>query len=826
MSRKRRSRRSRAHIILAVLGALAALVVAAFALVAVAAAALLADYTRDLPKLTKTSLPRPEQTTKLYASDGHLLTSLYVDQNRVLLPLKKIPLHTRRAIVDIEDHRFWEHQGVDTKAIARAIRANLTSGQLLEGGSTITQQYVRNGVISPERTLRRKIREALLAYRLEQVLSKTEILERYLNTVYFGQSAYGVEAAAVTYFGKHAGKLSLAESALLAGLIKSPNRLSPHTNLQGARTARNRVLAMMLRLGHISKAQYEQAIRSRVKVSPPRQPSSVAPYFTDHVKQRLIERYGADTVFRGGLRVKTTIDLRMQREAERAWRAVLGRPGDPSVAVVALDPRNGAIRALVGGRDFRSSKYNLATQAHRQPGSAFKPFVLAAALEEGVSPGKKYPSGPVRIRLPGGGTWNVDNATEGSGGPPMTLRDATIDSVNGVFARLIMDVGADKVVTSASELGIKTPLAGNPAMALGGLPHGVTPLEMASAYGSFANGGQWLAPWAVVSVTDSSGNTLESPTPVGRQAIRPQTAAVITDILRGVIREGTGTEAEIGRPAAGKTGTTQQYRDAWFVGYTPELSVAVWVGYPDVERAMTNVRGVAVRGGTFPARIWARFMIAALSRTSATAFADARRGLVKVKVCSESALLPNEYCPSVTIAEFVRGAQPSNACNLHGPSGKNPVEVKVPYVIGLTKQAAQRQLERMGLKVSVQYRQEDPGGVVLAQSPVASSVVAQGSMIYLTISRATTPNRAPAARFTFAPSSPAAREPVDFNASSSWDADGDMRSYQWSFGDGSYGEGEAVSHAYGHIGTYSVTLTVSDYAGNATSVTRQIAVRP
>lgn len=622
------------------------------------AAATLASYEQDLPRLRTGDLRRADQTTKLYSSDGYLLTSLHAEENRVVLPLSRIPRQTQQAIVDIEDERFRLHHGVDLEAVARAIRVNLASGAVVEGGSTIDQQYVRIILGSREKTLRRKIREALLAYRLERILTKEEILSRYLNTVYFGQGAYGVEAAAMTYFRKHAPKLTLAESALLAGLIRSPNRLSP-------RARRDAVLRKMFALRHITKAQLDGGLRQPIHVFEPRPATSAAPYFTEHVRKILIDRYGADAVFKGGLRVRTTLSLKMQRAADSAWRSVLGGHADPSVAIVAVDPRNGHIKAMAGGRSFAAAKYNLATQAHRQPGSAFKTFVLAAALEEGVPPEKRYESAPALIELPEGGTWNVSNATEGSGGGLMTVRDATVHSVNAVFARLVMDIGAEKVATTAADVGIVTPTGENPAIALGGLRRGVTPLDMASAYGTFANHGVWMEPMAIGKVTDSSGRLVEAEQPVSSAGVTARTARLVTDILQQVIERGTGTGADIGRPAAGKTGTTQTYRDAWFVGYVPSLAASVWVGYPRRQRSMADVHGIAVKGGTFPAMIWARFMRKALAGVRPVPFAKPGVGLVRAKVCTESDFLATRRCPDTVFAQFARGTQPTTRCRIH-----------------------------------------------------------------------------------------------------------------------------------------------------------------
>lgn len=802
------------------------------------------SFGEDLPRLRKGDLPRPDQTTKIYASDGSLLATLFAEQNRQPLSINNIPWVVTQAVIDIEDERFWTHEGVDFKAVARAVRVNMASGQVLEGGSTIEQQYVRAILISREKTLKRKIREAMLAYRLGRVLSKSEILERYLNTVYFGQSAYGIEAAAVTYFGKHAGKLTLSQAALLAGLIKSPNRLSPHASPVEAKRRRNVVLRKMYALKHVKPEQFRAALAAPLGVRSPRPPRSRTPYFTEYVKQQLIDKYGAGMVFRGGLRVRTTIDLRLQAVAERAWRAVLGRGSDPSVAIVAVDPRNGFIRAMVGGRGFVKSKYNLATQAHRQPGSAFKPFVLATALEEGMSPNKKIDSAPALIDLPNGGTWNVGNATEGSGGAPMRLRDATVHSVNAVFARLVMDIGPEKVAATAGDLGIRTRLENNPAIALGGMRRGVTPLEMASAYGSFAQTGVNYEPVAVIQISNARGRVIDTAQPLGMSGVSAGTAYLVTDILRDVIGKGTGTQADIGRPAAGKTGTTQSYRDAWFVGYVPTLAAAVWVGYPGTERPMTNVRGIAVKGGTFPAMIWARFMRRALAGRPVVAFRSAGRDLVKVKVCTESDLRATKYCPDTAEGQFVRGSEPRTNCNLHGPGGtatSSGGKATVPGLFNLGKNDAVSRLAAAGFRVQVRTVSSGPVGLVQSQWPYAGAKVARGSTVAITVAGGDAAGAAGAASGSGASTTQSGKPPVAvFSTSSStvgtgqtlicdaalsWDPNGDISSYRWTFGDGGYAQGETVSHTYGGSGKFTVTLTVTDRDGLVDSTSRTVTVR-
>ncbi len=566
----------------------------------------IASALKEMPRL---SLDKPivnAQTTKVFASDGSLIADLFVEQNRVIIPLSDISLHLQHAVVSIEDERFYDHQGVDIKAIARAIYINLRSGEIVEGGSTISQQYVKNSFITPEKTMQRKIKEAILAYQLERTLSKKKILENYLNTIYFGHSVYGAQTAAQFYFNKDAKDLTLDEAAFLAGLIRSPNRYSPYINPEKALARRNTVLKKMASLGFITPKEAEAAMALPIKVSPPEQKIAVAPYFLEYVKQMLIDKYGANMVFKGGLRIYTTLDLKMQQAAEEAVSKVLDRPDDPSAALVAIDPKTGYIRALVGGKDFNTQKFNLAVQGHRQAGSAFKTFVLTTAIDQGISPNKVYRSTPVTIKLPGK-DWEVHNYTEGSGGPPMSIKAGTIHSVNCVYARLIMDVGPQNVVDMAKRMGIVTPLEPYPAIALGGLKTGVTPLEMASAYGTLANQGVHIKPTPVIKIMDSSGKVIEKNRNVKRSAMDPSVAYMVTDILQDVISYGTGTRARIGRPAAGKTGTTQNYRDAWFAGYTPDLVAAVWVGHPKAQISMLRVHGIRVAGGTFPAQIWARF---------------------------------------------------------------------------------------------------------------------------------------------------------------------------------------------------------------------------
>lgn len=696
---------------------------------------------KDMPKLSLGKPIESAQTSKIFASDGTLLADFFVEQNRVLIPLSDISLHLQHAVVAIEDERFYEHQGVDLRAIARAVYINLKSGRVVEGGSTISQQYVKNSFVTPEKTMSRKIKEALLAYRLEQTFSKKKILEKYLNTIYFGQSVYGTQTAAQFYFSKDAKDLTLDESAFLAGLIRSPNYYSPLTNPQKALVRRNTVLRRMADLGFITKEEAEAAMPLPLKISPPRQKVTAAPYFVEYIKQGLIDKYGANMVFKGGLRVYTTLDPKMQQAAEEAIAKVLDKPDDPSASLVAIEPRTGYIRALVGGKDFNVQKFNLAVQGHRQAGSAFKTFVLTSAVDQGISPTKVYQSSPITIKLPAK-DWEVHNYTEGSGGPPMTVRSGTIHSVNAVYARLVMDVGAENVVEMAKKMGIETPLDPFPAIALGGLRIGVTPLEMASAYATLANQGTYVKPTAVIKITDATGKLLFKAKRKEKQAMDSSVAYIVTDILQDVVRSGTGTRANIGRPTAGKTGTTQNYRDAWFVGYTPDLAASVWVGHPQGQISMTRVHGIRVAGGTFPAQIWARFMHRALEDTPPSDFPVPKTGLKRVKICAESGLLATPYCPDARYAAFVKGTTPTKNCDIHtGPpegeqkEGENKNEVKVPSVVGMSTNEAISTLQNAGFGVAQSMQaSEAPPDQVINQLPSGDSSAPAGSTVIIYVS--------------------------------------------------------------------------------------------
>ncbi len=780
----------------------------------------------EMPKLNE-SKAREARTTKIYSSNGKLITRLFVEQNRDVIPLKDIPKHMQQAAIAIEDERFYLHKGVDLEAIARAMWINLRRGSVVEGASTITQQYVKNTFITSERTFKRKIKEASLAYQLEQKYDKPQILARYLNTVYFGQSLYGVQTASLGFFGVKAKNLKLEQSALLAGVIRSPNNYSPYIDPKLAKKRRNLVLDKMAELDYITKKQAAAAKKKPIKLKPIGLSPSRAPYFIDYVKHLILEdpRYGptpsarANSLYKGGLRIYTTLDLRKQKAAEDAAWSTLNQPDDPAVSLVSLEPKTGYIRAMVGGRKYSLSKFNLATQGRRQPGSAFKVFVLATALAKGYSPNRTYESGGVTISLPGE-DWRVGN-TEGGGGAPMTIRDGTVHSVNGVYARLMMDVGAKNVVRVAHKMGIKSHLDPWPAIALGGLRVGVTPLEMASAFGTLANGGFHNEPIAISKVTDAYGEVLFKARPHGKRALSAGVAYTAVDIMKGVIESGTGRAADIGRPAAGKTGTAQNYQDAWFDGFTPHLATAVWVGYPKRLTPMTNVHGITVMGGTFPAEIWQKYMSVALRGVPPKDFPKSKFKSSRhlVKICTVSGLLANEFCPpdKVVETEFPKGKAPKEICNIH----KGPGKVRVPDVVGMSEGAAINALNSAGFSVAKHTSQNAsvPAGKVYDQSPGGGSMAARGTTVSIEVSSGAPANKAPTASISLSKSG----NTVSFNGGASSDPDGSIASYSWSFGDGASGSGASTSHTYAN-GTYTVTLTVKDNKGKTASSSASVTV--
>jgi penicillin-binding protein 1A len=606
-SRRRKRPSARGKVLLA-LGVLATVLVIAVCSVAGYVLAIASTA----PELSELKADDKGEVSVVFAADGSRLGFVQSDVLRRVVPFDDMPPEMRQATVAIEDERFYKHEGVDVNAIIRAGIKNLESGKTVQGGSTITQQLVRALYIrDPKRDFARKIREAKLASELEEKRSKRWILNEYLNSVPYGtvggRTAIGAQAAAVTFFDKNVDDLNLAESALLAGLPQAPSEYNPFRNRQAALTRRNEVLRAMFDNDFITQAELLEAIDAPIKLKRgTRYTKRREPYFFDYVQEELIERYGVGVVRRGGLKIHTTIQPGLQEAAREAINAYYGDPAGPASAIVAVDPNTGKIRAMASSGTYDERRFNLAAQGHRQPGSAFKTFVLTAAILKGVDPdATSYTSKPLNINDPVYGPWEVKTFGDTYSGT-ISLTRATLSSDNSVYAQLILDVGPENVCKAAKRLGITTKLDCYPAEGLGGLTRGVTTLEMANAYATLASGGIRHKVTGIEKVVFPDGKSERLANPKGTRVMTDGQAYEITRILEMNIQSGTGTAADYGCPAAGKTGTTDESKDAWFVGYTPHLTTAVWVGYPDAGVAMPGAQG-----GTYAAPVWHAFMLPA-----------------------------------------------------------------------------------------------------------------------------------------------------------------------------------------------------------------------
>ncbi|WP_254921498.1 transglycosylase domain-containing protein [Nodularia sp. NIES-3585] len=565
---------------------------------------------RNLPDVRQLRNFVPSETTYIYDINGKLLTSLHGEANREVMSLDRISPNLKRAVLASEDSHFYDHHGINPSGVGRALIVNLAAGSVREGGSTVTMQLVKNLFLSQKRAFTRKLAEGVLAIRLEQILSKDQILEMYLNQVYWGHNNYGVQTAARSYFDKSAEILTLAESAMMAGLIQAPEEFSPFANMELAKRKQREVLGRMLELNWISQQEHDDALQQELKFGRIRSfQGSALPYVTNTVSQELVQKFGREALIKGGMRVQTTIDADFQTMAETTvskWSTRLSRQGlrGNEIALVAIDPRTHFIKALVGGVNSRASEFNRATQAQRQPGSAFKPLVYYAAFATGkYTPDSIVQDSPVRYR--DGSGWysprNYDGGFQGS----ISVRSALAQSRNIPVIRVGMAIGMNKVVETSRTLGIMSPMAPVTSLPLGAI--GITPLELASAYATFANYG-WQSPATVMArVTDSSGNILLDNTPKPQLVLDQWASAATIDVMRSVVTSGTGRGADIGRPSAGKTGTTSSERDIWYVGTVPQLTTAVWVGRDD-NRPLS--RGAT--GGGMVAPIWKDFMQQAL----------------------------------------------------------------------------------------------------------------------------------------------------------------------------------------------------------------------
>ncbi len=617
-NRRRHRRRGGAR---SKLGFVAAGTLAAIAVGAIVAASWVIDVVAEAPPLSDCKPIEKGGNSILIAGNGERLGYIASEEARTPVAIDRIPTDLEYATVAIEDERFFKHDGIDYEGGLRALIENIEAGEVVQGGSTITMQLMRNLCITdPKRNLERKIQEAQLALEYEKRFSekgidrdvyKRQILGKYLNGTSYGTingtTAVGVQAASRIYFSKPVRKLTLEQSALLAGLPQAPSDYNPILNPEGARERRNAVLSRMAKLGYISRERALEGQQRGLGIDlsdtyfVQRQP-----YFFDYVEDKLIEKYGVNTVRKGGLRVYTTVDPRLQTIGSEAMASALPYSEDPAAALVAIDPQTGYIEAMVSSSNYEDSQFNLAAQGHRQPGSTFKTFVLTTALKQGIDPySTYYTSKPLSLDLPEWGHWEVATADEGYQGT-INLQQATVASDNTVFAQLDLDVGPENVAATAKSMGITTELDGIPAEGIGGLRIGVSPLEMSSAYATLAAGGIRRSPIAIRRVEFPSGR-VDHPEQADSKRVVPEGVAYeVTQLLRDNITGGTGTAAYTGCGGqAGKTGTTDNYTDAWFAGYQPNLATVVWVGYPQSnEIEMTSVHGTTVFGGTFPAEIW------------------------------------------------------------------------------------------------------------------------------------------------------------------------------------------------------------------------------
>ncbi len=638
-------------------------------------------------------LPTPEQLTAIHApvktlvfdSRGRVLHEFF-KENRSPVPLKQIPRHLINATLATEDRSFYHHWGVDLWGVGRAAVTNVLKMRRAEGGSTITQQLARNLFLTHERTITRKLKEIALAVEIERNYSKDQILELYFNQIYFGEGAYGVDAAAKTYFAKPVHELTLPECALLAGLPANPSIYSPRRKPAAARARRTKVLRNMLVTRAVSQVEFDNANSAPLGVTPVRYSNDRAPYFVEMVRLHLDERYGSNAVYEGGLRIYTTLDMDLQQIGERALEKQLAaleqelklrntRAGytvpasEPARAsqrtaylqgaLVALDPRNGAIRALIGGRDWNHSNFNRAVQAQRQAGSAFKPFVYTAAIDNGFHPTDiivdepvSFPGGDGKLYQPG----NYDRTFRG----PVTLRYALQQSINIPAIKLLRKVGTSMVSSYARRMGIKSPIGQNLSMALGSSE--VTLLELSSAYAVFANRGIRNEPLFILKAEDRNGNVLEKNAPRPVEVLSEETAAVMTSMLQSVMDHGTGYPARSRgfiNPAAGKTGTMDDYMDAWFVGFVPNLVCGVWVGF-DQKKTI----GPGMTGARAALPVWADFMIDATRGRPVEDF-PAPIGTATRQVCAETGMLATDRCPNVTSELFGEGSVPTEYCSTH-----------------------------------------------------------------------------------------------------------------------------------------------------------------
>ena len=651
---------------------------------------------RDLPSLDQLESYKPSLITRIYSSDNQVLKEFYV-QRRVLVPLEKIPPQLIQAVIDMEDRRFWKHWGVSLRDIARALWIDLKAMKKVQGASTLTQQLARNLFLTLEQTLSRKMREMLVAVRIEKTYSKEEILEMYLNQQYLGHGAYGVQSAAQLYFSKNVEDLNLAECALITGMLKAPHHYSPIDHPERAQYRRNLVLEAMTRCGDISQSEADSMKKIPIELNPQGDFEGEAPYFVEDIRRQLEDKFGSDLLYQEGMSIYTTLDLRHQRLANQAIQNRLSalqeridlltqsetdleiavdtdssEAGIVQGALLAIEPFTGYIKAMVGGRDFKESQWNRAVQARRQPGSAFKPFIYTAAIDNGYTTTTELLDQPIVLIGGDGKEWRPRNYDRTFGGPT-PLRDGIRRSRNLVTVRLLQKIGPQQAVFYAHRMGIQNPLSPVPSLALG--TEVVTLLELVSAYAVLPNGGIWVRPVSILKVVDRHGEEPDAYRRVleqerrEREVLNAKTAYIMTDLLQSVIDRGTGVNARYAGfrlPAAGKTGTTDDFTDAWFIGFTPEIVTGVWVGFDDPQHSLGEGQSGAI--AALPA--WTEFMKGLQDSLILTHQEfEVPDGLVKVKICAESKQVATPYCPELLNngeeEVFIAGTEPSEFCSIH-----------------------------------------------------------------------------------------------------------------------------------------------------------------
>ncbi|MFH1454390.1 MAG: penicillin-binding protein 1A [Armatimonadota bacterium] len=638
-------------------------------------------YSKDLPNTGKLKYFNPTQATVLYSADGKVIGKIF-QENRIWISLNQVPQTMKNAIFAIEDSRFYRHHGIDLIGIMRAFIADLRHEEIKQGASTITQQLARNIFLTPEVSFQRKIKEIVLSLKMEKQFSKQEILEFYLNQIYFGSGAYGIESAARIYFDKEAKDLNLAECAILAGMPAAPSVYSPFVNMELAKQRQFQVLQRMAQLGYISKQEASDAYNQELKLAEP--PSEEFhnlkyPYFTTFVVRQLFNSFSNELIFRGGLKVYTTLDTRMQDTAQKSVQWGIKKSMQEGVngrqaALVSIEPQTGYIRAMVGGTGFKTGdQFNRAWQARRQPGSAFKIFVYTTAIDMGYLPQTIVHDSPITYRLSDGQVYSPINCDKKYWGP-ITVQRALQFSRNVAAVRVAHHIGMNRVIEYTHKMGIREKLEPHLSLALGSAV--VSPLQMASAVSVLANEGVRVEPTAVIKVVDSNGRLLEDNTyPYQEEVVSDETAYTMVTMMKKVIEAGTGTNAQIGRPAAGKTGTTNDFRDAWFVGFTPQLCTAVWIGNDNYDKMVVSY------GGYIPAFIWQRFMKEALKDMPKVDFAKPVIGKKAVIVCKETGQRATSFCPH-SMKKYLSHDEAIKLpfCKKHAPKVKKvePKKTKTP----------------------------------------------------------------------------------------------------------------------------------------------------